>query len=116
MTSGKNSVPISPHGVPGPASSPTSDSLSTLASDPDLTMRAFAAGALAVQAGYDQAKPKSPKEFNWLILAYLSIVAMAIVIFFLPRTNEAHKNQALGFVFGQAPLILSKILKKSEKD
>ena len=116
MTSGKDPGPMPPFGIAGPASSPTSDSLRTLASDPDLTIRAFTAGVLAVQAGYDQAKPNNPKGFSWLILAYLSIVATAIVIFFLPKTNEAHKNQALGFIFGQAPLILSKILKKSDKD
>jgi hypothetical protein len=111
---------MTPFGVPGPASSPTSDSLSNLASDPNLGIRQSVVGALIYRAGhqdgYDQAKPKSPKGVKWLIISYLSIVATALVIFFLPSTNEAHKNQALGFVFGQAPLILSKILKKSDKD
>ena len=120
MTSGTNPGPIPPYDIPGPASSPTSNSLSTLASDPDLGIRQTAAGALIYKAGqqdgYDQAKPKSPKGLKWLIITYLSIVATALVVFFLPSTNEAHKYQALGFVFGLSPLILSKIIKKSDKD
>lgn len=123
MTSGQDQNPISPYGVSGPASSPTSDSLSTLASDPDLAVRsAVAGGLIAMQSAREQAertKAKSPKEPNypvWAIFLYLTIVIVSMVIFFLPSTNADHKNQALGFFFGQAPLIFSNIFKKSDKD
>lgn len=118
MTSGQGQKPISPFSVSGPASSPTSDSLTTLAADPDLAVRLIAAGSLATQAGYEQARAKSSREPNypWAIFAYLAIVVVAIVIYCLPSATADYKNQALGFLFGQATLILSFIFKNKDKD
>jgi hydrogenase/urease accessory protein HupE len=118
MTSGQNQEPISPYGTFGPASSPTSDSLRTLAADPDLTIRAFAAGAIATKEGYALGKTKNSKEPNypWAIGAYLVILIAALVIYFLPMATADHKNQALGFLLGQATLIAALIFNNKDKD
>jgi hypothetical protein len=118
MRSGQHQKP--PYDFPGPAGLPTSDSFSNLASDPDLQIRAFVAGSLATQAGYEQAKPKSPKDpnYRWIILAvlYVAILALALVIYSSPESTTDLKNQSLGFMFGQATLILSFIFKNKDKD
>jgi hypothetical protein len=113
---------MTPVGVSGPASSPTAESLRQVALDldDDPQLRSFSLGALATLAGYEQVKTKSPKEPNYqwtiILILYFAIVLMAVVIFFSSTATADHKNQALGFLFGQAPLLLSSILKKKDKD
>lgn len=118
MRSGQHQKP--PYEIPGPAGLPTTDSLSNLASDPDLAIRAFAAGSLATQAGYEQAKVKSPKDpnYRWIILIvlYIAILALALVIYSSPESTTDLKNQSLGFLFGQATFLLSFIFKNKDKD
>jgi hypothetical protein len=118
MKGGQDSKPMSPYGVPGPASAPVADSLRNLASDPDLIMRSFVAGSLATQAGFEQASKKSDKEtdYSWAIFLYLTIVVVAVIIYFLPSATPDQKNQALGFVFGQAPLLVSALFKNKDKN
>jgi hypothetical protein len=123
MTGGQAGGPQSPIDFPGPAPSPTSDSLAALALDvnQDKDVKLMATTALVAQTSFNLGvnATKSEKKSSypwWAILIYVFILLISVVIYFLPSTTADHKNQALGFLFGQTSLLFANFFKKGEKD
>lgn len=125
MTGANMDKPLSPIGVPGPASSPTSDTLRTLSLDPELAakmLEAFQAGSQATLAGAQMATEASTNSAKllkgesgfplWLIIIiYCAILIIAFTIFCRSDDLSA-KNQALGFLFGQATLLVNLVMNR----
>jgi hypothetical protein len=103
----------------GPAATPTSDSLTTLGSDPDLAIKLVDAGSRATQAGFEQAKAnrsKEPKNKWVLLILYLAVITVILVIYSLPSTTTDLKNNITGFLFGQLTLLISLFSDKKGKE
>jgi hypothetical protein len=122
MTGGQAGRPQSPIDFPGPAPSPTPDSLAALALDvnQDRDVKLIATTGIVAQnsfdAGVNAAKSEKKSSYPWwAILIYVFIILISVVIYFLPSTTADHKNQALGFLLGQA-LLFANFFKKGEKD
>ena len=122
MTGGQKESPRSPFDFPGPTPPPTSDSLAALASDANLDKNVqlvALTGLIATKsfdAGVNATKNEKKTSYPWwAILIYASIIVVAFVIYFRSDSTEDHKNQALGFVFGQTPLLFASFFKRGDK-